>query len=84
MPIALCEPREAIYFCDNRCSEKAISYWQIASMVVEEGGEAYTVKLCLQCYNEELVQQGKIMVAVPSKVWRAVTPTSPWRHKLLF
>ena len=48
VPSALCEPRGAIYFCDNRCSEKAVRYWQSASMVVEEGGEAYTVNLCQQ------------------------------------
>ena len=28
-------------------------------MVVEEGGEAHTIKLRQQCYNEQLVQQGK-------------------------
>ena len=37
------EPRGAIYLCDNRCSEKAVRYWQFASVVVEEGGEAHTV-----------------------------------------
>ena len=34
VPSALSEPRGAIYFCDNRCSEKAIRYWQFASVVV--------------------------------------------------
>ena len=28
-------------------------------MVVEEGGEARTINLCQQCYNEKFVQQGK-------------------------
>ena len=41
VPSALSEPRGPIYWCDNRCSEKAVTYWQIASMVVEEGGEAH-------------------------------------------
>ena len=45
VPSALSEPRGAIYFWDNRCSEKAIRYSQFASVVVEEGGEARTVKL---------------------------------------
>ena len=52
---ALGEPREVIYWCDHRCSEKAIRYWQIASIVVEEGGEARTINLRQQCYNEKLV-----------------------------
>ena len=32
-------------FVDDRCSEKAVRYWQIASMVVEEVGEARTINL---------------------------------------
>ena len=56
---ALGEPRGPFYWCDNRCIEKAVRYWQIASMVVEEGGEAHTINLCQQCFNDQLVQQGK-------------------------
>ena len=59
VPSALGEPRGAIYRRDNRCSAKAIRYWPIASMVIEEGGEARTINLCQQCCNENLVQQGK-------------------------
>ena len=43
VPSALGEPRRSIYFWDNRCSEKAVRYWQFASVVVEEVGEAHTV-----------------------------------------
>ena len=59
VPSALSEPRGPKKFCDNRCSEKAVRYWQIASVLVEEGVEAHTVNVCQQCYNEQLVQQGK-------------------------
>ena len=59
VPSALSEPRRPIYWCDNRCSEKAVRRWRIASMVVEEGGAAHTINLCQQCCNEKLVQQGK-------------------------
>ena len=45
VPSALGEPRWAVCWCDSRWSEKAIGYWQIASMVVEEGGEARTINL---------------------------------------
>ena len=55
---ALGEPRRPIYWCNNRCSEKAIRYWQIAPMVVEEGGEAHTINQCQQCYIEKLVLLG--------------------------
>ena len=46
VPSAISEPRGATYFCDNRCSEKAIRYLQFASVVVEESGEVRTVNLC--------------------------------------
>ena len=59
MPSALSEPQGSIYFCDNRFSAKAVRYWQFVSVVVEEGGEAHTINLCQQCYNEQMVQQGK-------------------------
>ena len=65
VPSALGEPRGAIYWCDNRCSEKAIRYWQIASVVIEAGGEVRTINLCKLCYNEKFVQQGK----EPRKLW---------------
>ena len=52
VPSALSEPRGSIYFCDNRCSEKAVRYWQFASVV---GEEAHTVNLCQHCYNERTV-----------------------------
>ena len=35
VPSAFSEPRGSLYFCDNRCSEKAVRYWQFASVVVE-------------------------------------------------
>ena len=57
---AMCfsELRGVYYWCDNRCSDKALRYIQIASMVIEESGEARTFSLCQRCYSE-LVQQGK-------------------------
>ena len=35
VPSAVSEPRAPICWCDDRCSEKAIRYWQIAAVVVE-------------------------------------------------
>ena len=55
MPSALSEPRGAIHWCDNQCSEQGF----IAAMVTEEGGEAHTINLCKWCHNERLVRQGK-------------------------
>ena len=77
---ALSEPRGPIYFCDNRCSAKAVRYWQFASVVVEEGGDAHTVNLCQQCYNEQVVQQGK--PRLKSWQWRAVVERKAHRGRI--
>ena len=66
MPSTLSEPRGPIDWCDNQCSEKAVRYWRISSMVVEEGGEAHTFNLCQQCFNGKLAQQGK----QPLELWQ--------------
>ena len=75
---AFSEPRGSTYFCDNRCSEKAIRYWQLAPVVVEGGGEA--VNLCQQCYNEQRVQQGK--PRLNSWQWRAVVDKKAHRWRM--
>ena len=70
----------AIYFCDNRCSEKAIKYWQIASVVVEERGEGRAVNLCQQCCKERQVQQGESRLN--SWQWRAVVEKKTHRGRI--
>ena len=55
---------------DNRCSNQAVRFLQIASMVIEEGGEARTFNLCKLCYNAKLVQQVK--QPLNSKEWGEV------------
>ena len=65
VPCTPSEPRGAFYWCDNRCSEQASRYMQIASMVIEEGGEARTINLCKLYYNAKPVQQCK----QPLKSW---------------
>ena len=70
VPSALREPRGVYCWRDNRCGDKALRYMQIASVVIEEGGEARTINLCQRCYNEKLVQQGK--QSLKSKEWREI------------
>ena len=80
VPSALSEPRGPINWCDDPCSEKAVSYWQIAAMVVEEGGEAHTINLCQQCCNERLVQHGKPRLNLWR--WRAVVKMMAHRGRI--
>ena len=65
-----CQARSASHkdpcFGDNRCSDKAIRFWQLASVVVEDDKEAHTVNLCQQCYNESLAAKG----LAPLKIWQ--------------
>ena len=46
VPSALSELQGAFYWCDNRCSDEALRFLQIALMVIAEGGDARTINLC--------------------------------------
>ena len=35
-------------------SEKTLSYWQLASVVIDEGEESYTTNLCQMRFNNSL------------------------------
>ena len=43
VPSAISIPRGPTFRCDNRCSDKAIRFWQFASVVVGDGEEVHTV-----------------------------------------
>ena len=53
VPSAMSIPQRPVFWCDNRCSEKAISFCQFALVVVENGDESNTANLCQQCYNKK-------------------------------
>ena len=52
----------------------------VASMVIEEDGEARTINLCQRCYNEKLVQHGK--QSQKPKDWREVVVRKAHRGRL--
>ena len=80
VPSAFSELRGAFYWCDNRCSDEALKCMQIASTVIEEGGEVHTINLCKRCYNEKLVQQGKQLLKLME--WRGVVERKAHRGRL--
>ena len=45
--------------CGNQCSEKTLSFWQLASVVTKESEESYTTNLCQRCYNDSLTAEGE-------------------------
>ena len=70
VPSALSFPRGPMFRCDNRCSDKGLRFWQLASAVVDDGEEAHIINLCQQCYNERLTAQGQ--APLKSWQWKAV------------
>ena len=80
VPSALSIPRAPMFWCDNRCSEKALSFWQFASVVVDDGVEAHTINLCQQCYNERLTAKG--LQPLKSWQWKAVVEKKAHRGRL--
>ena len=44
---------------DNQCSEKTLSIWQLASVVIREGEESYTTNSCQKCHNDSLKAKGE-------------------------
>ena len=52
-------PQKLVCRCDDQCSEKTLSFWQLASVVIREGEESYTTNMCQKCYNESLRAKGE-------------------------
>ena len=50
-------------------SDKALRFWQFASVVVDDLKGSYTVNLCQQCYNEELTAQGLAPLKFKQGMW---------------
>ena len=47
-----------LFRCDKQCSEKLLSDWQLASVVVHGGDEAYTTNLYQKCLDKSLQAKG--------------------------
>ena len=48
VPGAIGIPQRPMFWCDNRCSDKALRFWQFALVVVEYGKESHMANLCQQ------------------------------------
>ena len=69
-----------LFRCDNQCSEKTLSYWQLASVVVNEGDEAYTTNLCQKCFNKHLQAEGG--EPLTNVKWRQVVEKKAHRGRM--
>ena len=59
VPSAVSVPLKPLFRCDRHCSEKTLSVWQLASVVVNEGDEAFSTNLCQKCFNKHLQAKGE-------------------------
>ena len=52
-------PQKLMFRFDIQCSEKTFSFWQLASVVIQEGEESYTTNMYQKCYNDSLKAKGE-------------------------
>ena len=72
---------EGISFVPSAMSiPKALRFGQFASVVVDDGKEAYTVNLCQQCHNESLTVKG--LALLKNWQWKAVVEKKAHRGRL--
>ena len=59
VPGAVSVPQKMMFRCDKQCSDKTLSCWQLASVVIKEGEESYMTNLCQRCFNFCLRAKGE-------------------------
>ena len=80
VPSAVTVPIKRMFRCDNQCSEKTFSYWQLASVVLNEGDEAHTTNLCQKCFNKHL--QAKRRTPLSNVQQRQVVEKKAYRGRM--
>ena len=80
IPSAVTVPLKPLFRCDRQCSEKTLGYWQLASVVVNEGDEAYTTNLCQKCFNKHLQAKGEEPLTYVK--WRQVVGKKAYRGRM--
>ena len=58
LPSEVGVPHKMLFRCDKQCSEKSLSDWHLASVVVHGGDEAYTTNLYQKCLDKSLQAKG--------------------------
>ena len=80
VPSAVNVPLWLLFRCNNQCSEKTLGYWQLASVVGNEGDEAYTTNLCQKCFNKHLQAKGEKPLS--NVQWRQVVEKKAYRGRM--
>ena len=77
VPSAISVPLMPLFRCDNQGSENPRSYWELASVVLNDGDEAYTTSLCQKCFNKHLQAKGEKQLT--NVQWRQVVERKAYR-----
>ena len=69
LPSAVSVPLNPLFRCDRQCSEKTLSYWQLASVVVNEGDGAYDqpVSEVFHCRQKE---KNRCQMCSGGRLWK--------------
>ena len=70
IPSAVSDPLKPLFRCDKQCSEKTFSCWQLASVVMNEGDEAYSTNKHLQAKGEKPLSNVQWRKVVEKKAYR--------------
>ena len=81
-PSAMSVPQKPLFRCDNQCSEKTLSYWQLASLVSNAGEESYTTNLCQKCFNYSLKAKGEKPLTNVQCRWVVEKKDVPWKNHM--
>ena len=80
VPSAVSVPLKPMFRCDKQCSQKTLSFWQLASVVMNEGDKAFTTNLCQMCFNKHLQAKGE--EPLTNVNWRQAVEKKAHRRKL--
>ena len=79
-PSAVSVPLKPLFRCDKQSSEKTLSYWHLASVVLNEGDEAYTTNLRQKCFNKH--PQAKGEKPLSNVQWRQAVEKKAYRGRI--
>ena len=80
VPSAVSVPPKPLFRCDRQCSEKTLSCWQLASVVVNKGDEACTTNLCQTSFEKHLQVKGE--EPLTNVKWRQVVEKEAYRGRM--
>ena len=68
-----------MFRCDKQCNERSLSYWQLASVVNNEGEKSYTTNLCQKCFNKHLKEKGEKATDICAVESSCGEKSVPWK-----